>query len=137
MVDGPVEMGLTDPDGAHDQTREEQLRELQEELSDLRELVGNRGWKRLMRVAQAQVNNRQPYVEAAAGGLDGMIQKEHMTGELAGIKLFMQLPEIQIGSLQEEIKRLTEDMEDEHELERSARGEFRDPDPGIDDFPNW
>lgn len=70
-------------------------------LSDLKDLVKSRGWARLSSIAEAQKQTRNATVLKPGGGDD----KEFMKGEIAGIALFMRLPEIAIENLQQQLER--------------------------------
>lgn len=78
-------------------------------LSDLRDLAKSRGWARLNSIAEAQVKTRTANA-LAAGHSD---EKEFQKGEIAGINLFMKLPEMAIASLEEQIKESEERNEAE------------------------
>ena len=77
--------------------------EQEEELSDLRSLVKSRGWDRLVKIAEAQCENRQITLLAPLDSANPYPQ-EFMKGEIAGIRLFLRLPGITI-------EQLTKDME--------------------------
>jgi len=45
-------------------------------------------------------------------GLDGMIQKEFVNGELSGIRLFLAMPELIITDFEDQVTEIREEIED-------------------------
>lgn len=75
----------------------------EEVLADLRDLVKSRGWARLSSIAKAQIATRNTNVLKPLKG-DGIYEQEFQKGEIAGIQLFMQLPDISIESLRQQLE---------------------------------
>lgn len=83
---------------------DDELREMQEELATLRKLIESPGWKRVMAIADSQIQNRFTSIIRTPGKtMDGLIEKEYANGEVAGIELFQRLPEIQVETLKQTI----------------------------------
>lgn len=94
------------------QEQEVPLRELQEVLSDLNSLVDSRGWKRLMQIAQAQIETRRNNYEAKPlKAIDETLEQEFLKGEVTGIRTFCQLPTDEIEDLQTQIATILEETE--------------------------
>lgn len=74
--------------------------DLREQLSDLSQLLRSRGWARLHSIAEAQAKNRTAQVLGPGGG----DAKEYMKGEIAGIRLFMQLPETALENIKQQLE---------------------------------
>lgn len=79
-------------------------------MEDLRDLVKSRGWVRLNSLAEAQVKTRTANALKPLGQNSTPYEAEFLKGEIAGIRLFMQLPDLAIESLREQ---LTKDDDDE------------------------
>ena len=93
--------------------QEVRLRELQEECSNYRELQEHIGWVKLMEIAEGQVELRLP---AVLDKLDNLLEatgQEYEKGVIQGIKLFSQLPGIQIESLEQDINLAEKELENE------------------------
>jgi hypothetical protein len=91
---------------------EEPLRELQEVLSDLTSLKDSRGYKRLMMVAQGQVESRtNQLILAPLAGMDAVFAQEYAKGEIAGIRLFTEIVDDQIKVLEDEIQEKLKEQE--------------------------
>lgn len=87
----------------------QQLRELQEELSELNSLVQHRGFKRLLKIGEEQVKARQESILLVPlKSMKDVLPQEYAKGEISGIKLFMELTKIEIGSLEAEIQQILE-----------------------------
>lgn len=93
--------------------REERLREMQEEFNKLSSLVEHAGWKHLQKIAEGQCKNREPEVFRASDGIGALLKKEFNCGEVAGIRLFMQLPGIALESLKQELDEAEESLEND------------------------
>ena len=79
---------------------EEPQDSLRDQISDLSQLVRSRGWARLASIAEAQAKTRTANVLSAGGG----DEKEFQKGEIAGIRLFMQLPETALANLKQQLE---------------------------------
>ena len=71
-------------------------------VSDLRHLLRSPGWARLLKMAEAQCDTRSKNVLAPLEG-KSPYDLEFQKGEIAGIRLFMQLPEIALENLKEQL----------------------------------
>ena len=100
---------------------EDPLRALQEELHEFVSLQRHPGWIRLQRYAAAQ---REGRVNDLLLRVDTKTKEVHFTrGELAGIKLFTEIPGVEIARLNSEIEhmeKLTEENDDEPETESDS-----------------
>lgn len=72
----------------------------EELLQDLRHLLRSPGWGRLVKIAETQCHSREREVLAPLGGKNPY-EMEFQKGEIAGIRLFMQLPEIAVENLKD------------------------------------
>lgn len=104
---------------------EARLRALQEEQSNLKALIDNLGWKRLMEIADGQLKNRMPSILEKTENFLELPGKEYEKGEMAGINLFTRLPGIAIEGLEQDIKQL--------EGQIDATGRDRSTDDGSTD----
>ena len=89
---------------------EVRLREAQEALSNFRSLVESVGWQKMKQIADGQLKLRMP---SAIGKMESLLEvpkKEFEKGEIAGIDLFMRLPEIAIEGLINDINELEEKL---------------------------
>ena len=83
------------------------LRELQEELSELRKLSESRGFKKLMLIAKEQAESRKnQIILSPISKLDDTWGQEYAKGEVAGIELIMEMTNVQIGVLESDIAEL-------------------------------
>lgn len=66
-------------------------------LSDYKELVETKGWKRLVEIAKAQRFNReQSIILTPLQSMDEAFGQEYKKGEISGIALFMNIPGIEV-----------------------------------------
>ena len=82
---------------------EDSVRDLQEELSDLRSLKEHRGWKRFQEVIAKQLENRKVVHFHPAESLEDILRSEFQKGEIAFGELVRVLVDLQIDTLVEEI----------------------------------
>ncbi len=102
---------------------EVRLRELQEGLTNLKSLIDHAGWKRLVEIADGQIENRMPSVFTRLDSLLEVTGSEFDKGEISGIKLFQALPSNYINDLEESISKMEEELEfDDDERERPDEG---------------
>lgn len=102
----------------------EELRELQEALSNYESLVASAGWKRLMRIAAGQLSQREILLHKPIENLLEILKQEFEKGESAGIKLFTKLPEVQIEVLTQDIEELNRRVqEDERRIKPESDGD--------------
>lgn len=89
------------------------LRELQEELSELNALRNHRGYKKLLLIAEEQVNARiSTIVLVPLETSDGVLKQEYAKGEIHGIRLFMAMTDAQIDLIEAEMQPLLEKEKD-------------------------
>ena len=76
----------------------EQVTEARQEAQQLQELLVSPGWAVLVRVANAQINNRRgPYMRAPLKS-DTMLEQQWTLGEASGIEIFIRLPDTIVES---------------------------------------
>lgn len=97
--------------------QEEEVRAAMEELRVIRQefqaLAKLAGWVRLREYADAQIGQRRVQRENMSGSLDKMIESEFLNGEIAGIRTFMNLPDILITDFEEQLDELKEVLKDD------------------------
>jgi hypothetical protein len=113
---------------------EVRLREAQEALANFTSLIESLGWKRLLEIADGQLKNRMPAALSKTENLLELPGKEYEKGEIAGIDLFMRLPDIAIEGLKEDIKELEEKL-GYVEGERTTAGTDGDDGSFVGDAP--
>lgn len=87
---------------------EEEYRHYQEVRAQLRQLFEHPGWKWLRQVMENQVGTRiGTLVLTAPEGLDDMVRKAYATGEVAGLKLAMDLPQASLDTIDEDLEQET------------------------------
>lgn len=80
----------------------EKLREAQRELSNL---ANSPGWAKLREGALSQIEGRiESLILSSLKGMDEVLEQEYRKGEIAGLKLFLELPAILLGNLEAELK---------------------------------
>lgn len=94
--------------------------EVAADLHTWRSLTKSVGWQRLMAVAQGQVNERGLILRAPLPNMDACLGQEFAKGEITGIELFQQLPEIEIERLESERDSLTKELNNEVEMVSDA-----------------
>lgn len=86
--------------------------ELRQDLSDFKDLVESRGWLKLMSVVEAQREARGNFVYQPITQ-EKVLEQEFTKGEMAGIKLFMQMPHDLIESMRNEIEQFNQAREND------------------------
>lgn len=71
-----------------------QVEEARKALLELRDLVATDGWKRLEKIAKAQIEGRRN--EILLQPTENVMQQEYKKGEAQGIQLFMSFPTLMI-----------------------------------------
>lgn len=99
---------------------EAHLRELQEELSNVRTLIDHVGWNELMTFAQEQVKLRTPGVLGRMNSLFDIVGQEFDKGEISGIHLFCNLPAVRVESLEQDILGIEEELGYDRDSETSG-----------------
>lgn len=79
------------------------VRDLQEELSDLKSLKGHRGWERFQEVVGRQIENRKVAHFHPAESLEDILRSEFQKGEIAFGELIRVIVDLRIDTLIEEI----------------------------------
>ena len=102
---------------------EAHLRELQEELSNVKSLVDHIGWNGLMVFAKEQVALRTPGVLGRMESLLLLSGQEFDKGEISGIHLFCNLPEVRVESLEQDIVAIEEELGYDREERTSSGGD--------------
>ena len=75
------------------------------ELSEFHSLVKSQGWDRLLKIASAQIEPRKNKIlYEPLRTRDATLEQEFMKGEIAGIALFMRLPQDRIADLKDLMK---------------------------------
>lgn len=93
---------------------EDEVRELQEQRSSLKNLIEHPGYKWLMKLAESQRLARTGEILLnPLKTMDEVLEQEYKKGEVHGIMLFETIAESHVLSLEEEINRLLEDRNDE------------------------
>ncbi len=88
-----------------EEVKEPALRELQEELSNLKSLQQHFGYKYLMELAEAQEKSRTGQILLTPlKTMDEVLAQEYMKGEVSGIMLFRNLVTVRVEDLEEQIK---------------------------------
>lgn len=81
---------------------------------EFQELVKLPGWARLVKYADVQMQTRMQTMKAPAADQNGIMLKEFVSGEYAGIELFTKLPDIAIQSGEQQLKELAEQVVEEN-----------------------
>ena len=111
---------------------EGRLRARQEECSNLKSLTEHVGWKRLMEIAEGQIENRLPSVYTRLNSLDEIPGSEFDKGEISGIKLFQRLPDNFVAELENEINEMEKELSYD-EGERTTDADASDGDGASGD----
>lgn len=97
---------------------QDQVSALQEELRELQSLQDHPGWKRLIRYAAAQKEGR---INELLLRPETNEREVHYTrGELAGIKLFTEIPAVEVNRLTAEIEQLQKQIEEDPDVLNDA-----------------
>ena len=84
----------------------------------LEELIEDKNFKHLLELVEAQIKAREHEILVMPGGLDDVIKRIYSSGEVAGMKIVINLPEILIGTLKENIELLNRQIEKQEKEER-------------------
>lgn len=76
----------------------QRLQEVRRTLHRFHSLVRSPGWAELREVALAQIATRQNLNLGPIKDTSGIYEQEYRKGEVAGIQLFLSLPDIQIDT---------------------------------------
>lgn len=77
-------------------------------MREFQELSKSPGWERLVEYAEKQMEHRDVGLHAQAEGLDSCIRDEFVKGEIAGIRLFLKIPEAVVRDYTEQLTELKE-----------------------------
>lgn len=77
-------------------------------MREFQELLKFPGWAQLVSYANGQVEAREAQMRMPAEGLDHLIQKEALNGEVTGINLFINIPAVVIEDYEVQLKELKE-----------------------------
>jgi hypothetical protein len=96
---------------------EDALRALQEERFELTTLKEQRGFNRLMLIAEQQLESRKQVVFLnPLKKMDDVLTQEYLKGEISGIALFKELTDVRIADLTDQINaHLTQLQENQDE----------------------
>lgn len=89
------------------------LRELQEERSNLRSLQDHPGYKWLLELSESQINARRSRIFGPLGDFLEVLTQEYAKGEIAGITTFRELVPATIELIDSLIRDKTEENDDE------------------------
>lgn len=100
-----------------DKEQEEALAVVRQQVRDLRELVRSQGWAQLLNHAKEQIRSRTDAVMLTPlEDSTRLTEQEFKKGEVAGIRLFTEMPNTLVEAGQAAIKQLTgEDSEEPDE----------------------
>ena len=72
----------------------------EEVIRELRKLIKSPGWVQLLKIADAQIETRRrAIILSPLKAMDEVLEQEYAKGEIAGIMLFLSLPETWMQSL--------------------------------------
>lgn len=90
---------------------EEELRELQEERGQLRQLIESQGWHWFVNLANAIFDDTFEHkVITKPSGMDEVVQKVYDLGECAGVRRVTNIPAARLEVVEAEIKELEEKL---------------------------
>lgn len=95
---------------------------IESEINMLTELLAHRGWQLLKNVMARQAESRRIAIGRAATGLDDVIVKEGLRGELNGIRLAIGMPMKMLQDLEEQHTLTREQMTVEEQEEQENGG---------------
>lgn len=87
----------------------EALRKTQQEFQ---ELVKSLGWAQLVEYAEKQMEHREVGLHSQSQGLDDCITNEFVKGEIAGIRLFVNIPAVVIEDFESQLDEIKEEVND-------------------------
>jgi hypothetical protein len=97
--------------------KEVEVLELRKIVRECQELCKCQGWVQLGNYAAEQIKHRESQQALQATGMDDLVKKEFVNGELSGIRLFLAMPELIIADFEEQ---LMEDLEEKRDATSSA-----------------
>lgn len=95
-----------------DEKRKE-MEEVRKTLQEFQELLKTPAWGQLVEFAQGQIENRRFRRDEPGRGLDHLVEKEFLNGEIAGIELFTKMPELIIEDFEQTLEELKGEFKDE------------------------
>lgn len=75
-------------------------------------LIKSQGWDQLVEYAEKQIEHRSLGLQGQASGLDNCIANEYVKGEVAGIRLFLNIPAVVIEDFESQLDELKEEVHD-------------------------
>jgi hypothetical protein len=96
-----------------EQTQEEELTAATEVRQEFRALLKSPAWARLVKVIEAQAEQRLSDVLSPASGLDTLVKMEYEKGVRAGMLMIARLPHSIVESLDQDIEELSHQVGDE------------------------
>lgn len=92
---------------ALEQTQVPPREELLEELEVWRGLVRSRGWDRLVKILQGQINSRRgQHMVQPLESTSGITKQQFELGEAAGLEIAIRLPQNMVRDFEEQLKLL-------------------------------
>ena len=88
------------------------IEEMIDELAELKALVAQPGWKRLIKYGQEAVNRESIAVFSPSKSSDELVGKEYPKGMIVGINSLLAIPETKIEELEAMIEHVKEGRED-------------------------
>lgn len=94
----------------------EELRELQEERAQLKSLLDSDGWKRFAQSVEANFHDTfENSLAQRPTGMDDMVSKMYDMGQVSAFRRMVNWPMLRFEVLNQEIKQLTDKMENEND----------------------
>lgn len=84
-------------------------------LQECQELLKHPGWAQLVKFADGQIGARKSQRDEPGRGLDHLVAKEFLNGEISGIELFVKMPELIIEDFTQTLDELKEMMNNDRE----------------------
>ncbi|MBW2081548.1 MAG: hypothetical protein JRI39_00340 [Deltaproteobacteria bacterium] len=97
---------------------ENRLAELRAQQSALKKLLEGRGWAELKRALEEQIRGRRQRIFGLEfKGIEDLSELLRTRGEIAGLLLAIQMPELMLEDLREDIQQMLEEDREEKENE--------------------
>lgn len=94
-----------------DKQREE-MEALRKTQREFQELLKFQGWAQLAEYAEKQISHREVGLQGQSQGLDQCISNEFVKGEIAGIRLFLNIPAVVIEDFDSQLEEIKEEVND-------------------------
>lgn len=102
-------------DEHEDVSLDKQLSDAHSSKRMLEELIEDKNFKHLVELVGGQIKAREHEVLVMPGGLDDVIKRIYSSGEIAGMKIVVNLPEVIAGTLKETIELINRQIEKKEE----------------------